>query len=1013
MDGAGYVEGDPRAPGGPGGRTESMRSSEGTTFGMSVGHSVPAIAPAGPPQPSLARPTVPQRKGSVSGGSGPGRGRGEAAQMSPPRREGGIQASLVRPQYTVPATHAASGLPPPLSPRREAVRLPDPSSQAPPVPVAPQRVAYDRGEPAVQGGAAAPPPRQDGGRSLEGFLRSAAVAQLKKAREAQAAHAAEDRVSFDAAFAKNMPAEGRGAGADRLAAVLGTHFNTDALTALQRNDPAVQDPLLEQLDPYLRARAPAAPPVAAEPLPLVRGWAEEQRQHPPRLAEYERDELCEADLRHLRPKQLRDLVDGAAAAEPERLDISPPPKPRSRQASPRRAPRHVGTGVGPASYYDAADATVRAVENKAVAAAAHDMTLEDLDRADVTRQALQEYYRSNNDVLLGAHPMHVLIPDELQRAALVDPTVSPRRPHPGSAVAVAAARHASPDVDIDVFPLEESTQYSMLSTSTNKGPVKKLDAPDPVRGASKALIIGVTYTGTPYAIPDSALNVQRVKTCLAQYGFYGEQIVLCDNGEGDAATQPTYANILAALKWLVQSAEHGESFFLYYCGRGQQRDPAADHTDLLPCDYETAGAMPDHAINDILLTFLPQGARLTVVADCYPGGQVLALPFKVIGDRDGSVRVTRDKPGDCVADVVQISGQRPRGTAAVDEGETLQDLTGVLCNLLARDPRPSYRTLLLTLRDGLLQTSDYNTPVIATSRPVDFKDGIFVLGAPETTLDTRLISAKRRTKEIASHLSKAEKARAEAAEEKERSHRKRLKERDDATREALRVRNLRHATQGLADTLSREVLNRTKLVDAEAAARHDLQRVQMQNQDFLLSEAMNNTGWNRIAAPDSTDMPIVAGVKWQRVSEKQQEPRADQIEKQYQPGQHVRTFSVLPKRKQQALRVDPRLSLAEIAADVASKKGLYSPGASLPRGRHSPRRLHDPPSVTSTPKHGAAWPPPMPQLDRSETPQYRPEAFASLPSPAAPIPSVPSYVSRALGGVSPPRAGHSAFPSYP
>ena len=64
----------------------------------------------------------------------------------------------------------------------------------------------------------------------------------------------------------------------------------------------------------------------------------------------------------------------------------------------------------------------------------------------------------------------------------------------------------------------------------------------------------------PYHAPlPSPQNVHKIKTALLKSGFYGQQIVLSDDGgDGDgAATQPTYGNILAALKWLVQGAGRG------------------------------------------------------------------------------------------------------------------------------------------------------------------------------------------------------------------------------------------------------------------------------------------------------------------------------------------------------------------------------------------------------------------------------------------------------------------------
>ena len=177
-------------------------------------------------------------------------------------------------------------------------------------------------------------------------------------------------------------------------------------------------------------------------------------------------------------------------------------------------------------------------------------------------------------------------------------------------------------------------------------------------------------------------------------GFFGQQLVLSDDSMV-ADTQPTYANILTAVRWLVQGAVAGNALFLYYCGRAQRRDRSADATDLLPCDFEANGALPDAAVTDIVST-LPPGVKLTIVSDCYPNGQIAELPHKIIANQDGSFRVVEGRRLPCDGHIVQVSGKAIADTpgAAASAPQNLTqlfiNLTGGYDFVVSSKPLPQY-----------------------------------------------------------------------------------------------------------------------------------------------------------------------------------------------------------------------------------------------------------------------------------------------------------------------------------
>lgn len=89
----------------------------------------------------------------------------------------------------------------------------------------------------------------------------------------------------------------------------------------------------------------------------------------------------------------------------------------------------------------------------------------------------------------------------------------------------------------------------------------------------------------------------------------------------DPATRPTRANILGAMKWLIQGAKAHDSLFFHYSGHGGQiQDLDGDETDgydevIFPLDYEKNGIISDDEMNTLIVRPVPDGCRLTALFD--------------------------------------------------------------------------------------------------------------------------------------------------------------------------------------------------------------------------------------------------------------------------------------------------------------------------------------------------------------------------------------------------------------
>jgi uncharacterized caspase-like protein len=94
----------------------------------------------------------------------------------------------------------------------------------------------------------------------------------------------------------------------------------------------------------------------------------------------------------------------------------------------------------------------------------------------------------------------------------------------------------------------------------------------------KALIIGINYTGSSHALNgcvNDAKNIQRY--LIEERGFSDSQndmVMMTDEAQNlGTPFEPTVANVLEAMRWLVTGNEGGESLWLSYSGHGSMLFP--------------------------------------------------------------------------------------------------------------------------------------------------------------------------------------------------------------------------------------------------------------------------------------------------------------------------------------------------------------------------------------------------------------------------------------------------------
>ncbi|KAJ3748282.1 peptidase C14 [Lentinula raphanica] len=302
-------------------------------------------------------------------------------------------------------------------------------------------------------------------------------------------------------------------------------------------------------------------------------------------------------------------------------------------------------------------------------------------------------------------------------------------------------------------------------------------------GNKKALLVGINYSGTDSSLDGCHSDVTRMHKFITQtYGFPEENIVvLKDDNKLSHRYQPTKANILYWMQWLVTDAQPHDSLFFHYSGHGGQRtDRDGDEIDyedecIYPIDsipvtdasdeqiQSTRGkVIIDDELHRYLVSPLSPGVRLTAIFDSCHSGSVLDLPFmysaasgklkegKFLAEQDAFEKAEGTRKGrgvlagalkdlerldgvkahvkqverleernESLADIVLISGCKDTQTSAdaSEDGVPTGALSWALMATLKENPEPTYLELL----DGSEEKYD-QLPQLSTGHPMDLSE---------------------------------------------------------------------------------------------------------------------------------------------------------------------------------------------------------------------------------------------------------------------------------------------------
>jgi hypothetical protein len=164
----------------------------------------------------------------------------------------------------------------------------------------------------------------------------------------------------------------------------------------------------------------------------------------------------------------------------------------------------------------------------------------------------------------------------------------------------------------------------------------------------RALLIGINYinseSGKLNGCIDDVVNMSEI--LQEKYGYTEDNIVVLRDDSSDKSSQPTKANMIAALQYIVSKSAECEEIWIHYSGHGSQvrctnkSRPEIDGLDevIVPCDYSKVGFISDNDIFDIIKNIK---CRALILFDSCHSGSVCDLEWGFEYIRDFAFKRSR------------------------------------------------------------------------------------------------------------------------------------------------------------------------------------------------------------------------------------------------------------------------------------------------------------------------------------------------------------------------------------
>lgn len=242
----------------------------------------------------------------------------------------------------------------------------------------------------------------------------------------------------------------------------------------------------------------------------------------------------------------------------------------------------------------------------------------------------------------------------------------------------------------------------------------------------KALLVGINYINTPYALSGCVDDVNRMKDLLSQRGFSSFQL-LTDS----TSLKPTKQNILNELRKMIVNAVPGDILFFYFSGHGSytydRNGDEIDGKDEMIISSDLQGILDDE-LKTILSNGIKREVTLVGLFDSCHSGTMFDLKFNYLDSNDYDKYTENDKVTECDGNVIMISGCMDVQTSveAFIDNKAQGAMTWSFIETINKTPNYSWRELVKSMRSLLRNNSFPQIPQLSTDSFYDIDSKLFI-----------------------------------------------------------------------------------------------------------------------------------------------------------------------------------------------------------------------------------------------------------------------------------------------
>ena len=241
----------------------------------------------------------------------------------------------------------------------------------------------------------------------------------------------------------------------------------------------------------------------------------------------------------------------------------------------------------------------------------------------------------------------------------------------------------------------------------------------------RALLIGINYLNTPYALAGCIDDAKRMQTFLEDKKFSCQ--VLTD----ETTQKPTKATILSLFAQMLASAQAGDLLFFYFSGHGSytydRNGDEADKRDEMIVSSDLQGVLDDE-LKALLSKHLKEGVTLVGLFDSCHSGTMFDLKYSYLDGANCDSYIENSKVSECAGNVLMISGCMDAQTSAeaIIDSRPQGAMSWSFLELLKDHPSLSWRELLKGMRDILKTNQFTQVPSLSTDSFYDIDQPMFV-----------------------------------------------------------------------------------------------------------------------------------------------------------------------------------------------------------------------------------------------------------------------------------------------